>query len=159
MSPLGVGIKSATILTRYLDARMLANYFNYNLNDFDLEGFQGSGSVHFFSMGAALDAYPRNSIWRLSGGVMMHNGNNFSATGEAEPGQSFSLNKHTFYSAKPNAAIGAIPLMDPAFWFSTRANLSSSSAEDSADSFPTRSGTGPFPPSSAFSLWARPHSI
>lgn len=110
VSPLGVGIKSATILTRYLDARVLANYFNYNLNGFDLEGFQGSGSVHFFSMGAALDAYPRNSIWRLSGGVMMHNGNNFSATGEAQPGQSFSLNKHTFYSAKPNAAIGAIPL-------------------------------------------------
>ena len=110
VSPLGVGIKSATILTRYLDARMLANYFNYNLNGFDLEGFQGSGSVHFFSMGAALDAYPRNSIWRVSGGMMLHNGNNFSATGEAEPGQSFSINNHTYYSAKPDAASGAAPL-------------------------------------------------
>ena len=159
ISPLGIGIKSAVILSEDYDARMLIDFFNFDTGSFEIEGYRADANLHFFSMGAALDAYPRNSIWRLSAGLMVHNGNNISVTGEAQPrDRAFRLNGQTFYSAKPNAATGATPAeWAQAFWFSTRANLSSSSAEDSADSFPTRSGTGRFPPSSA-SLHGRAHT-
>lgn len=111
VSPLGIGIKSATILTRYLDARMLISFFNYTSGDFDINGFRTDATLHLFSAGAALDCYPRNSIWRLSTGLMLHNGNHFSAIGEPPPGQSFSLNGQKFYSANGSVLPGASPVL------------------------------------------------
>jgi hypothetical protein len=109
VSPLGIGIKSATILTRYLDARMLINFFNYESPNFDIDSIKADARLHLFSIGAAVDAYPRNSIWRLSAGLLLYNGNNLSITGQIEPGQSFTVNGANYYSANANTASGATP--------------------------------------------------
>lgn len=110
VSPLGIGIKAATVLTEYLDARMLVNFFNYDSNSFEVDTFRANADLHLFSVGAALDSYPHNSIWRLSAGLLIHNGNNVSMTAEIVPGQDFQLNGQNFYSAEPNPSTGATPV-------------------------------------------------
>src|ERR1039458_5107000 len=40
VSPLGIGIKSAIVLNRYFDARLMGNFFSYNSGRFELEGFR-----------------------------------------------------------------------------------------------------------------------
>lgn len=110
VSPLGVGIKSATILSRDFDTRLLFDFFNYNSSGFEVSGIRTNASVHLFTVGGALDIYPHNSVWRLSAGLMAHNGNRLSATGQADPGQDFTVNGEKFYSAKPNPATGATPV-------------------------------------------------
>ena len=110
VSPLGIGIKSAVILTQYIDARVIGNFFNYDSGRFELEGFNVDADFHLASMGGLVDLYPRNSIWRLSGGLMLYNGNQISTKLEVVPGTSFALNGQTYYSASANAATGATPL-------------------------------------------------
>ncbi len=110
VSPLGIGIKSAVILSEYFDARLMGNFFNYDTGNFELEGFKVDANVHMASLGASVDVYPMNSIWRLSGGLMFLNGNQISATTEIVPGTSFSLDGQNFYSASANPATGATPL-------------------------------------------------
>ncbi|MFZ0393851.1 MAG: hypothetical protein WCF17_11050 [Terracidiphilus sp.] len=110
VSPLGIGIKGAVILTQYLDGRLLVNFFSHDFGNMEIDTFKGDPNLHLLSVGAALDVYPRNSIWRLSGGLMLHNGNNISMTAEIVPGNSFKLNGQTFYSASPNAATGVAPI-------------------------------------------------
>ena len=106
ISPLGIGIKSATILTQYLDARLMGNFFSYNTGPFELEGFRVNANLHLASAGAALDWYPLDSVFRLSVGTMFFNGNRFSFKGDIQPGTSFSLNSTQFYSANANPATG-----------------------------------------------------
>jgi hypothetical protein len=110
VSPLGFGIKSATILTQYLDARLLGNFFNYNTGQFELEGFRVNADFHLASAGAALDWYPLDSVWRLSVGALPFNDNKITAQSKILSGTSFSLSGQTFYSAVPNAATGATPM-------------------------------------------------
>lgn len=110
VSPLGIGIKSATILSRFFDARMRMDFFNYKVSNSNVEGFEAGGSIHLMSIGSVLDYYPHNSVFRLSGGAMLHNGNSVSATGDAPAGESFTVNGEKFYSAKPNASTGATPV-------------------------------------------------
>lgn len=82
VSPLGIGIKSATPLSDYFDARFVGNFFNYNSGNFELEGFRVNAHLHLASLGAALDFYPHNSIWRLSAGLMFYNGNQLLAASD-----------------------------------------------------------------------------
>jgi hypothetical protein len=110
VSPLGIGIKSATVLTQYFDARLMGNFFNYNSGQFELEGFRAKANLHFASAAASLDWYPLNSIWRLSVGTLFYNGNQLSATSEIVPGTSFSLSGENFYSATPNPITGTTPV-------------------------------------------------
>ncbi len=110
VSPLGIGIKSAIVLTEYFDARLMGNFFNYNSPEFEVEGFRASANVHLASAAASLDWYPFNSVWRLSPGLMFFNGNQFSMTARIVAGNSFKLNGQTFYGAAANAATGATPL-------------------------------------------------
>lgn len=110
VNPLGIGIKGAVILTEYLDARLLVNFFNYDTGHFEVDSFSADAKIHFASVGATVDCYPRNSIWRLSGGVLIHNGNNLSMTAEIQPGQGVTINGQNFYSANTNSAAGATPL-------------------------------------------------
>lgn len=111
VSLLGIGIKPAVILTQYLDARMLINFFNYDTGSFEIEGYRADATVHLLSVGGAVDYYPHNSIWRLSGGLMAHNGNSVNMTSTIVPGTSFTVDNQTYYSAKPNPATGATPIM------------------------------------------------
>jgi hypothetical protein len=106
VSPLGIGIKSAVVLTQYLDGRALVNFFNYDSGNFELEGFRTDASLHLLSVGAAVDAYPLNSFWRVSGGLLLANGNQLSAKARIMPGTSFSLNGQTFYASTADPANG-----------------------------------------------------
>jgi hypothetical protein len=110
VSPMGIGIKSAVVLSQYFDARALVNFFDYDSGNFELEGFRVDAKLHLASTGAMVDCYPLNSIWRLSAGLMLSNANQLSASTAIVPGTSFQLNNQTFYSAKANAATGATPL-------------------------------------------------
>lgn len=106
VSPLGIGIKSAIVLTQYLDGRALVNFFNYDSGNFELEGFRTDARLHLLSAGAAIDAYPMNSFWRLSAGLLLANGNQLSARTKIVPGTSFSINGQTFYSSTADPANG-----------------------------------------------------
>jgi hypothetical protein len=110
VSPLGIGIKSAIVLDRYLDARLMGNFFNYDSGRFEINGFSVDAKLHMASAAAALDWYPFNSIWRLSPGIIFFNGNQISATAQIAPGTSFDMENQTFYSANSNPATGAVPL-------------------------------------------------
>lgn len=110
ISPLGVGIKSATILTQYFDARLMGNLLGINTGKVEVEGFEGQANFHLASVASSLDWYPLDSIWRLSVGALIYNGNQISMTTEIVPGTSFSLNHTTYYGATANPATGVIPL-------------------------------------------------
>ena len=110
LSPLGIGIKSAVVLTEYLDARAVTSFFNFDSGIFELEGFRADARLHLASAGGMVDYYPLNSVWRLSGGLMLFNGNQLTAKTDIVPGTSFQLNNETFYSANANSATGATPL-------------------------------------------------
>ncbi len=110
VSPSGIGIKSAIVLTQYFDARGLVNFFNYNSGIFEIEGFRVDAQLHLASAGAMVDYYPLNSIWRLSAGMMLFNGNQISATSQIVPGTNLTVDGQDFYSAKANPATGATPL-------------------------------------------------
>jgi hypothetical protein len=110
VSPLGIGIKSTILMTRYFDARGMVNFFSYDTGRFELEGFHVDANVHLASAGALLDWYPFNSIWRFSVGTLFFNGNQLTAKSNIVPGTSFTLNGTKFYAASPNTLTGATPL-------------------------------------------------
>lgn len=107
VSPLGIGIKSAIVLTQYFDGRAMVNFFNFDSGNFELEGFRTDARLHLLSAGAALDLYPMNSFWRVSAGLLIANGNQLSAKTRITPGTSFSLNGQTFYSSTADPANGS----------------------------------------------------
>ena len=111
VSPLGIGIKSAIVLNHYFDVRVMGNFFNYGSGRFEVEGFNVDAKIHLASAAASLDWYPFGSIWRISPGVLFFNGNQVSGTGTITPGTSFQLENQTYYSASPNPATGATPLL------------------------------------------------
>lgn len=110
ISPLGIGIKSAIVLNHDFDARGLVNFFHFDTGLFEVEGFHVDSKIQFTSAAAALDWYPWNSVFRLSGGVYFYNGNQISGTTTVSPGTSFQLQNTTYYSASPNPVTGATPL-------------------------------------------------
>jgi hypothetical protein len=111
VNPLGIGIKGAIVLNHYYDARMNVNFFNYNSGRFEVEGFNVNADLHMASAGASFDWYPMGSIWRVSPGLMLFNGNQFSGSTDIVAGTSFTIDNQTYYSAKPNAVTGATPLV------------------------------------------------
>ena len=115
ISPLGIGIKSATILTSTLDLRVMGNFLNFNSPSFEVEGTRAQGTIHFASLQTAIDFYPRRSVWRLSVGALLWNANQISATGTEAPGTSFTLNGQTYYSASgtANCSTGVEPVTSP----------------------------------------------
>jgi hypothetical protein len=110
VSPLGIGIKSAVVLNTFMDARLMGNFFQYNTGRFEVDGVNVYANVHLASVEALVDAYPWASVWRVSAGVMLMNGNQLSGTTRIASGTSFNLDGLTFYSANPNAATGATPV-------------------------------------------------
>jgi hypothetical protein len=119
VGPLGVGFKSAVILTDTIDGRLMGNFFNFNSANFDVDGTTAHGNLHLASLGALADFYPKNSIFRISSGLMLWNGNQISVTANEAPGTNFTVDGQTYYSAKtaPLSASGLIGLHthEPAF--------------------------------------------
>jgi len=110
LSPLGIGLKAAVNVNTYMDARLDGDYFSITPGHFEIEGFNVYANFHLDSAAAMLDVYPFRSIWRLSAGLMFLNGNQISATTRVAGGTSFTVDGHTYYSAKPNLVTGATPL-------------------------------------------------
>ena len=107
VSPLGVGIKGIVILTEKIDGRLMGNFFSFSSSDIDIDGTKATGTLHLASLVAAVDWYPRNSVWRLSPGVMLWNGNQISASGTEAGGTSFTLDGKTWFSSTANPASGS----------------------------------------------------
>jgi hypothetical protein len=110
ISPLGIGLKSAVLLTEAFDGRIMANYLDFDSGRFEINGFNADVKLKLASTAAALDWYPWKSIWRLSVGTLLSNRNQVTATTRIVAGTSFTLNGTTFYSASANPASSAPPL-------------------------------------------------
>ena len=92
ISPLGIGIKGATILSEKIDVRLMMNFFSLSANYGGADDIQDvGGTLSLKSLQTAVDFYPRNSIWRLSAGLLLWNGNQITAHGTETPGTSFQL--------------------------------------------------------------------
>jgi hypothetical protein len=112
VSPLGIGIKGVVLLDEYFDARLDLDFFSYTSGRIEIDGINATGNLHMASGAAKVDLYPKNSIWRLSAGVMMFDGDRAAANLRVVGGTSFSLNNVTYYSSKadPMTANGLIEL-------------------------------------------------
>jgi hypothetical protein len=110
VSLLGIGIKAATPLNDHFDARALIDFLNYSTGRFEVEGFNINANIHMSSAAAAVDFYPWNSIWRVSGGVMLHNGNQATTAVNIVPGTGFTLGSSTYYSSTASPVTGSAVL-------------------------------------------------
>ncbi len=108
ISPLGIGLQTATNINDHLNVRATGNFFNYNTS-FTTSGFTADAKLNLASAGTALDYYPFHAGFRLSPGVLFYNNNGLSATTTVAGGTSFKLNGDTYYSANTNSATGAVP--------------------------------------------------
>jgi hypothetical protein len=108
ISPLGIGLQTATNINNHLNVRATGSFFNYNTT-FTTSGFTADAKLNLASAGAALDYYPFHVGFRLSPGVLFYNNNGLTATDTVAGGTSFTLNGDTFYSANANSATGATP--------------------------------------------------
>jgi len=110
VSLLGIGIKATTPLDDYIDVRGLFNFFSYHQPRLEVDGFNIYGSLHLASVAAAADFYPKNSVWRLSGGLFLYNGNQVNVSTNVVGGTSFSLDGTTYYYSTANPASGTVAL-------------------------------------------------
>ena len=110
ISPFGIGIKSAIILTPYFDARVDTGLLLYDTGPFEVSGTHVDADIHLVSMTAKLDWYPTNSVWRITPGLMLYNGNRLSANVAINGGTSIGVNGKTYFSANANPVTGATPL-------------------------------------------------
>lgn len=98
LSPLGIGVDAATVLTQYIDARLSGNFFAFNSGRIEVDGFNVYAGLHLASSGVSLDLYPFNAPIRLSGGLLVYNDNHASGTMRIAAGSSFTMNGTTFYA-------------------------------------------------------------
>jgi len=110
VSLLGIGIKATTPLDDYFDLRGLINFFNYHQPRIEVDGFNIYGSLHLSSAAVAADFYPKNSIWRLSGGMFLYNGNQVNVLTNVVGGTSFKLDGTTYYSSTATPVSGTVAL-------------------------------------------------
>ncbi len=108
VSPLGVGLSLTTNISSHLNIRANGSYFNYSGANFSTQGFNVTGKLNMQSARASVDYYPFHAGFRLSPGVMFRNDNQGSMNLAVTPGQEFTINNHTYYSATgANAVKGA----------------------------------------------------
>jgi hypothetical protein len=110
ISPFGIGANGAVILNEHADARVDTGWLFYNTGRVEISGVNAVGDFHLASMAAKVDWYPTRSVWRLSPGVLLYNGNQVTATLALRGGTNFSLNGTNYWSANANPVTGATPL-------------------------------------------------
>jgi hypothetical protein len=123
-SALGVNLQAAINANRYMNIRGGGNFFNYSVNNINVSGFNVDGKLNLGTAGAAVDFYPfPNHGFRVSPGLLFHNGNALSAAITASGGTSFTLNDTTYYSSASSPVTGAGSLIlhaqRPAFTITT----------------------------------------
>jgi hypothetical protein len=110
LSPVGIAVQGAVILNERADARLDSNWFLYDTGRFEVSGVNVDGNFHFTSATAKLDWYPTASVWRISPGVMLYNGNRMSGALRLNGGTNFNVNGKDYWSASANPVTGATPL-------------------------------------------------
>jgi hypothetical protein len=98
LSPLGIGVSATTILTDYIDIRLMGSFFGMGVNQLNDGGVVGDAHLHFASMATSLDLYPYNRKFRLSPGMMFFNQNNVSAH-TTSIASGISMDGQTYYAA------------------------------------------------------------
>ncbi len=108
ISPLGIGVSASTNLVPHLNLRGNGSFFSYSGANFSTQGFNVTAKMNLSSGRASVDYYPFHSGFRLSPGVMFHNDNRGTMNLAVTPGQAFTLNNHTYYSAKGANAVKGV---------------------------------------------------
>lgn len=124
ISLLGIHLLAATNVNSYLDLRGDGHFFQYNVGNFQTNGFDISPRLNLASAGVSLDFYPfpRHGL-RLTPGVLFYNHNQATSAVNAEGGTSFTLNHDDYYSSTSNPVTGTATLnlhsQTPAFTMTT----------------------------------------
>jgi hypothetical protein len=106
VSPLGIGIEPAIVLTQFFDLRLTGNYFQFNPGRIEVDDYNVYPGLHLASGAALVDLYPGNIPIRVSAGLMFYNNNHISAALRFASGSSFTLNGQAYYVP----VAGATPL-------------------------------------------------
>jgi hypothetical protein len=110
ISALGIKFEGATNISSHFNVRAGYNFFNYSMN-YTSDGITANGALNLSSAGVMLDVYPFHNSFHISPGVLVMNNNKITATVDVPAGSSFTVNDQTYYSANPNAATGATPVV------------------------------------------------
>lgn len=124
VSLLGIQAQLATNLNSHLNLRGTGSFDNYTANNLPSNGFYIDTKIELASAGASVDYYPwAGHGFRLSPGVLFHNGNDVTGTFVAWVGSSFELNGYTYYvsGSDPVRGNGTVGLhsQNPAFTMTT----------------------------------------
>jgi hypothetical protein len=105
---LGAGIEAATAVTKKSNVRFGYNYFSYSGNT-SKDNIAYDGKLRLESAELLYDQYIVSGL-HISGGLMMYDGNQGTATASVPGGQTFSLNGQQYYSdaSDPVHGTGAI---------------------------------------------------
>jgi len=125
ISLLGVHLLAATNVNRHLDLRGDGRFFQYNVGNFDAEGFSFSPRLNLASAGVSLDFYPfpRHGL-RLTPGLLFYNhngaGSRINANSDNGP---ITLNGDDYFPSASNPVNGTATLnlhsQTPAFTVTT----------------------------------------
>ena len=101
----GIGFDVATPLVKKVNLRGGASFLNYS-RPLTEDGIQINPTLVFRKVGFSADYYPLGGSFRISPGVVVHNGNRVDATALVPAGQSFDLNETTYYSSSTDPLHG-----------------------------------------------------
>jgi hypothetical protein len=93
----GAGLEMATTLSRKLNLRADATFFDYALSTTQ-NGINYNGTLNMRDARASIDFFPFGGGFRISGGMAAYNKVNLGAIATVMPGQSVTLNDTDYYS-------------------------------------------------------------
>lgn len=95
---LGVGVQTATPLSKRLNLSGGANFFSYS-DGLTSDGVQYNANLRFRSAEASLDWFPMAGGFHISPGALLYNGNQVTANATVPGGQTFTLNSVQYISS------------------------------------------------------------
>lgn len=101
----GIGFDVATPLAGRLNLRAGAAFFSYNLTNLTEDGFNINGSIKLQSVNTSVDIYPFGGSFRISPGVTLYNGDNFSGNATVPGGNTITLNDTDYTSSPTNPLV------------------------------------------------------
>jgi hypothetical protein len=104
-SSLGIGVQAATSVTHNSNVRFGVNGFDYSY-PFTKDGVKYDAKLSLRSAQVTFDQYI-GSVFHISPGMLLYNGNKASATATVAGGQSFSLGNANYLSGSTNPITGA----------------------------------------------------
>jgi hypothetical protein len=101
----GAGLEAATTLSRKLNLRADATFFDYSLSTTQ-NGINYNGTLNMRDARASLDFFPFGGGFRISGGMAAYNKLNLGANATVATGQTITLNDTDYYSDPSNPLTG-----------------------------------------------------